>query len=456
MKKLIGLSATLALPLMLAACPGDDTGTTAADTNGDASDTDATSSPTGGSADETATGDVPAGCVGPDGPRAEVPLVIDGDMQLTCDQVWVLTGITFVNGGTLTIDPGTIVAGGAGSALVIEKDATIDARGTEDAPIVMTAITALDGQAASGDWGGLALLGTAPVNLEGGSGTAEGFATDPPTYGGDDDAHSCGTLSYLRVEWAGDEVSPGNELNGITFFACGSGTTVDHVQVHMGFDDGIEAFGGGFDASYVIISGAADDSFDFDQGFAGTIDFAFALQAPTIGNNCLEWSNQGSNFTASPLTSPTVNHLTCVGSGAGGDSSNGVTLKEGTQATIHNSIFANLTNDGVVLANAATQAQAELGNISFAGSHFCDTATFAVDVAMDDPDPAGWMSADFEAWLLADGGAANGTNCGLTDATFGAPDITPATSIPGDGGFAGAVDAGGDNWTVAPWTNYAF
>lgn len=450
MKKLIGLPVTLALPLALTGCPGDDTGTTAAEgtTHDHASDT-------GGSADETATGG-PAGCVGPDGPRMEVPAAIEGDMTLTCDTVWVLTGITFVNGGTLTIEPGTTIAGGAGSALVIEKDSQIDARGTEDAPIVMTAITALDGQAASGDWGGLALLGTAAVNLEGGSGTAEGFATDPPTYGGDDDAHSCGTLSYVRVEWAGDEISPGNELNGITFFACGSGTSVDHVQVHMGFDDGIEAFGGAFDASYVVISGAADDSFDLDQGFSGTIDFAFAHQAPTIGNNCLEWSNQGSNFTAPPLTNPTVNNLTCVGSGTGGDSSNGVTLKEGTQATIHNSIFANITNDGVVLANAATQAQAEGGAISFAGTHFCDTATFVVDVADDDPDPAGWMSADFEAWLLGDGGATNGTDCGLTDATFGAPDITPAASIPGDGGFAGAVDAGGENWTVAGWTNYAF
>ena len=428
MKKLIGLPVTLALPLALTGCPGDDTGTTAAEgtTHDHASDT-------GGSADETATGG-PAGCVGPDGPRMEVPAAIEGDMTLTCDTVWVLTGITFVNGGTLTIEPGTTIAGGAGSALVIEKDSQIDARGTEDAPIVMTAITALDGQAASGDWGGLALLGTAAVNLEGGSGTAEGFATDPPTYGGDDDAHSCGTLSYVRVEWAGDEISPGNELNGITFFACGSGTSVDHVQVHMGFDDGIEAFGGAFDASYVVISGAADDSFDLDQGFSGTIDFAFAHQAPTIGNNCLEWSNQGSNFTAPPLTNPTVNNLTCVGSGTGGDSSNGVTLKEGTQATIHNSIFANITNDGVVLANAATQAQAEGGAISFAGSHFCDTATFTVDVAMDDPDPAGWMSADLEAWLSG-AGSQTGKIAKVSPIGRGkSGEQKPARPAPGRGG----------------------
>lgn len=453
MKRLIGFSAALALPLALTACPSDDTGEdTAANTE---TDSGVTSEATGGSADETATGDVPAGCVGADGPRMEVPLAIDADTTLTCDTVWVLSGITFVSSGTLTIEPGTTIAGGAGSALVIDKGAQIDASGTEDAPIVMTSVAALDGGGARGDWGGLALLGTAPVNLEGGTGTAEGFATDPPTYGGTDDAHNCGVLSYVRVEWAGNEISPGNELNGITFFACGTATRADHLQVHMGLDDAFEAFGGVFDASYLIASGAADDSFDFDQGFTGSIDFAFVHQDPTTGDNCLEWSNQGNDFAATPLTNPTITNLTCVGSGTGGTDSKGVTLKEGTQATIRNSIFANLTNDGAVLANQATQTQAEGGAISFAGSHFCGTSTFAVDTDAEDPDPAGWMSADFEAWLVGDGGATNGTDCALTSAEFGNPDITPTASIPGDGGFAGAVDAGGENWTVAGWTNYA-
>lgn len=217
MQKLIGLSAALALPFALAACPSDDTGDDAANTS---ADTGMTSEPTAGSAEDTATGDVPAGCVGADGPRMEVAASIDGDTTLTCDTVWVLGGITIVSSGTLTIEPGTIIAGGAGSALVIDKSARIDAEGTEDAPIVMTSVTALDGNGARGDWGGLALLGEATVNLDGGTGVAEGFASDPPTYGGTNDAHDCGVLSYLRVEWAGNEVSPGNELNGAAPQPC--------------------------------------------------------------------------------------------------------------------------------------------------------------------------------------------------------------------------------------------
>jgi hypothetical protein len=445
MKRLIGFVTTLALPIALTACPGDDGGTDTANDTGNDTGNDATA----GTADETGAG----ACADPTdvAARVEVPAVIDGDTTLGCDQVHVLTAISIVNSGTLTIEPGTTIVGGAGSALVIEKAARIDAQGTAEAPIVMTSISE-PGSRQRGDWGGLVLLGTAPANV--GEGVAEGFPGTPPTYGGDDAGDDCGVLSYLRVEWAGNEVSPGNELNGITFYACGSATSVDHVQVHMGSDDGIEMFGGAFDASYVVITGAADDSIDSDQGFRGSLQHVFAHQDPTIGDNCLEWSNQGDNFTAEPLTGPTISNFTCVGSGEGGDKSKGLTLKEGTQATVNDSLFANLTNEGVVMVNLATQAQAEGGSISFAGSHFCGTNTFAVDVADDDPNPASWDSAAFELWLTSDGRAATGTDCMLPDVTFGAPDIKPPTEIPGDGGYAGAVDPAGEDWTHEPWINY--
>jgi hypothetical protein len=382
----------------------------------------------------------------------EVPLAIDADTTLTCDTVWVLTGITFVNSGTLTIEPGTTVIGTAGTALVITAAATIDAVGTPDAPIVMTSINALDGTPARGDWGGLALIGSATINVEGGESIAEGFSDNPPTYGGTDDAHACGTLSYLRVEWAGNEVSPGNELNGITFYACGRGTTVDHVQVHMGLDDGLEMFGGGFDASNIVITGAADDSIDADEGFTGTLQNVFIQQDPAGGDNCLEWSTQGTDFTATPATNPTIVNLTCVGTGAAGTDSKGATLKEGVQATISNSLFVNIPNDAVVLANLATQTQAEAGAISFPGTHFCGTSTFSVDAG---DDMATWTNEEFTTWVTDTAGATVATDCMLPDISFGAPNIKPAAEIPGDGGYAGAVDPAGDDWTQEPWIVYA-
>jgi hypothetical protein len=448
MKRLTAFSTALALPLVLTACPGDDgTDTGANTTNGDATDSDA--DPTAGTVDDTG---VPAGCVGTDGPRMEIPVSIDGGTTLTCDTVWVLTGITFVNSGTLTIEPGTTILGTAGTALVISAGATIDAVGTADAPIVMTSINAVDGTPARGDWGGLALLGSATVNVEGGESVAEGFSDNPPTYGGTDDGHSCGALSYLRVEWAGNEVSPGNELNGITFYACGTGTRVDHVQVHMGLDDGLEMFGGGFDANNIVVTGAADDSIDCDEGFTGTLADVFLVQDPTGGDNCLEWSTQGTDFTAMPLTNPTISNLTCVGTGAAGTDSKGATLKEGVQATIRNSLFINIPNDAIVLANLASQTQADMGNISFPGTHFCGANTFAVDAG---DDLATWTNEEFTTWMTDTAGATVGTDCMLPDIGFGMPNIQPPAAIPGDGGYAGAVDPAGDNWTLAPWINYA-
>lgn len=446
MKTLNGFSAALVLPLILTACPSDDSGS---DDVGNATAGETGTEPTAGTMDESGT---PVGCVGADGPRMEVPLTIDGDTTLGCDSVWVLTGITFVNSGTLTIEPGTTILGTAGTALVITAGATIDAVGTAEAPIVMTSINAVDGTPARGDWGGLALIGAATVNVEGGESVAEGFSDNPPTYGGSDPAHSCGSLGYLRVEWAGNEVSPGNELNGITFYACGTGTRVDHVQVHMGLDDGLEMFGGSFDAEYIVVTGAADDSIDADEGFTGTLRHVFLQQDPSGGDNCLEWSTQGTDFTATPATNPTIENLTCVGTGAAGTDSKGATLKEGAQATIRDALFVNIPNDAIVLANLATQAHAEAGAITFPGTHFCGDSTFSVDAG---DDMATWTNEELTTWIADTAGATVGTDCMLPDLTFGAPNVMPPTAIAGEAGYAGAVDPAGEDWTHEGWIRYA-
>jgi len=188
--------------------------------------------------DDETQGGSPGACADADsGPTMGISADIEGDMMLTCDTVWVLEDIIFVRGGTLTVEAGTTIKGTEGSALVIDQSASIVAEGRADAPIVMTSIQAEDARG-RGDWGGLVLLGSAPTNLQGGSGQAEGFS-NPPAYGGDDAAHNCGSLSYLRVEWAGFAIAGGSELNGITFSACGTDTSVSYVEVHVGADDGI-------------------------------------------------------------------------------------------------------------------------------------------------------------------------------------------------------------------------
>jgi hypothetical protein len=212
-----------------------------------------------------------------------------------------------------------------------------------------------DANASAGDWGGIVLLGEAPINLEGGTGLAEGFPI-PPTYGGSNDAHDCGSLRYVRVEYAGYAISEGSELNGITFYACGSATQASYIQSHMGLDDGLEWFGGGFDADHLVVTGASDDSLDIDQGFTGRIQHVFVHQNPTVGDNCFEVSNQGTDFTAVPKTDPEICNATCIGSGASGENSKGLTIKEGTNGSWHASIFTNVTNEATLLADEETSS----------------------------------------------------------------------------------------------------
>ena len=117
------------------------------------------------------------------------------------------------------------IKGGNGSALVIGKGSQLIAEGTADAPIVFPSALP-EGSRARGDWGGVVLLGEAPNNLQTGTGAAEGLDANDPSYqyGGSDPTSSCGSLKYVRVEFAGFELTKDNELNGITFYSCGSGT----------------------------------------------------------------------------------------------------------------------------------------------------------------------------------------------------------------------------------------
>ena len=436
----------LSSALVLPAC-GDDGNSDDGSTTAETGDAD-TSTGSGECADPT----------DPNAPKVAVDANVDADTTWSCENIYILDGQIFVNGATLTIEPGTTVKGLGGSALVIEKDAMLMADGTADAPIVFTSNST---SPARGDWGGLVLLGDAPTNL-GAPGNAEGFV-NAPTYGGDDAAHNCGTLRYVRVEYAGFAISEGNELNGITFYACGSGTTVSYVQSHMGQDDGMEWFGGGFDADHLISTGAADDSFDIDQGFGGNFQFLFVHQDPTIGDNCFEISNQGDDFAATPRTAPIVANATCVGSGSGGDKSKGITYKEGTNGQTWNSIITNATNEAVLLTHPETQAEAMAGNLAFAGDFIYGNG----ETAFNTGSSATWTGADLQAWIESAGMNVLDTDAGLPSAAWGSPNIAPAADSAAAGAgqtlpsgftatdYAGAVEPGtSDDWTQAAWINY--
>ena len=185
----------------------------------------------------------------------------------------------------------------------------MNAIGTRDAPIVFTSDQPV-GSRARGDWGGLIINGRAPVNIEGGEGVGE---ADTGVYGGNNPNDNSGSLRYVRVEFAGVEFSPDNELNGIAFQGVGRGGSYEFIQVHMNRDDALEWFGGTADIKYAVASNAADDSFDWTFGWSGRAQFIAIHQRGDDADNGIEADNNEFNNNLLPRSNPQIYNITLCG-----------------------------------------------------------------------------------------------------------------------------------------------
>ena len=128
---------------------------------------------------------------------------LTSDLRLVAGTDYNLNGALFVkSGATLTIDAGVTInalAGGTDVYILVERGGTIIADGTAANPIVFTS-NASSPQA--GDWGGLIILGDAPINSVTGAATATSEIASLP-YGGTDATDNSGIIRYLRVQYSG-------------------------------------------------------------------------------------------------------------------------------------------------------------------------------------------------------------------------------------------------------------
>ena len=102
--------------------------------------------------------------------------------------------------------------------------------------------------------------------------------------GGNDNTDNSGTLRYVRIEFAGYDVSAGagQELNSLSMYAVGSGTTLEFVQSMSGLDDGFEWWGGAVDGRHLVSYEAGDDHFDWTEGYRGRNQFLIAFQSARL------------------------------------------------------------------------------------------------------------------------------------------------------------------------------
>lgn len=267
---------------------------------------------------------------------------------LTKDKKYLLKGQVFVNDGkTLTVQPGTVVYGDKSTkgTLIIGLGGKIMAEGTASEPIVFTS-SLEEGTRDRGDWGGLVILGKARVNQA--SPAIEGI-TPAVIYGGTADNDNSGTLKYVRVEFAGIELTPNNETNSITLGGVGSGTTLEYCQTSFGGDDGFEWFGGAVNGKHLIVFATWDDSFDIDFGFSGKLQYALDVRYPSYadqsGSNCIEADNGPNDNATDFLTTAVISNLTSVGPRAVNNQSinanfqHSIDLRRRVALNVANSVF---------------------------------------------------------------------------------------------------------------------
>src|SRR5688572_4144134 len=182
-------------------------------------------------------------------------------------------------GPTLTIAAGnTLVFQDAADYVLINRGSRIVANGSPTAPITFTSFTdAINGTAGANDvqqWGGMVINGNGITNNcsddDRANATCHVLSEGQPShYGGGDNAEDSGSLQYVVIKHTGFEVAPGNELNGITFNAVGSGTVVENVQVYSGYDDGVEFFGGAVNYTSIVDVYSLEYEIELSSGVGG-------------------------------------------------------------------------------------------------------------------------------------------------------------------------------------------
>ena len=353
--------------------------------------------------------------------EAEVTTVTVSN-NITANTTWetgktyILAGRIFVlDGATLTIQPGVVVKGQVGSgtnatALIIARGGKLMAEGTSASPIIFTSIAdeLEPGMIASpnlsvtdnGLWGGLIVLGKAPISADAAAKQIEGI---PPSdtnglYGGTVANDNSGVIRYISIRHGGANIGEGNEINGLTLGGVGSGTTIEYVEVIGNQDDGIEWFGGSVNVTNAVVLNAGYDAIDTDQSWNGTLDNFIVI---TPGDECLELDGPEGALLAN--NTHIIKNGTIQAS-AGGRSAEGLAdLDANTYVNMSNLYFFDLTagqDFDLLPTGVATLAtsQATIPASTVLADFFKDGSDAAVTVVAAGANTVGADKTKFATW----------------------------------------------------------
>lgn len=416
------------------------------------------------------------------------PQEISGDITASKTYprgTYILKGFVYVkNNATLSFEAGSVIRGDKDSkgTIIVTRGAKLIANGSASNPIVFTSNKDA-GSRNPGDWGGIIILGKAPVNIAGGEGVIEGGvdnAAGDGKFGGTDPNDSSGSLKYVRIEFGGIAFVQNNEINSLTLGGVGRGTIMENVQVSYGGDDGIEFFGGTVNAKNIISLGHVDDDFDFDNGYQGNIQFAVALRDPALADaagdsNGIESDNDANGSTNGPITRPVISNMTLVGpNGKPGEgqvnakNNAGNRWRRSSRPVLRNSIILGYANGAFLIESESTAAAIKGGTDAVVKNNIFTAVqnTFRLGSGITSYADAAALSAD----LLTKGNVAVATAADvMLESPFSltTPNFLPKTGSPAltgaafDGDLANTFFMqvaykgafGGSNWTTG-WANF--
>ncbi|TAF74690.1 MAG: T9SS C-terminal target domain-containing protein [Bacteroidetes bacterium] len=368
------------------------------------------------------------------------------------------------NGAVLSIAAGTVFRCGTGATLIISKGSKINAIGSKTNPIVFTSDKA-EGTRAPGDWAGILIIGNSQVNTASGKRQYEALPSDPlAEYGGGRGAElnvndNSGEMRFVRIEFAGYNYLPDQELNGLTLGAVGAATKINFVQVSYARDDSFEWFGGTSKHKYLVAYAGVDDDFDMDEGYAGQCQFLLGVRNPSVFETAAGGTSNGfehdnntglgsasqvvpGNNNPTPATSPILSNVSLFGPWAiatqaskpGNKFGRGLEMRSAVQTSIYNSIvtgYATLAQlvhpTPTITPSVSTKLTA--GDCIYKNVHLMqNTGNGSFTYATANNAPSGYTTANFVTYMSSNG---NTSTAITTSAQF--QNIISNFDAPGSG-----------------------
>src|SRR5690606_22686473 len=312
---------------------------------------------------------------------------ITKDTKLTKRNTYLLLGSVFVTDSTtLTIEPGTVIIGDfkTNASLTITKGSKIIADGMETDPIVFTSNRSVKKE---GDWGGIFILGDAPINKYG-NGSTLNYGLRPTSfehisYGGTNATSNSGILRYVRIEYAGKRTKDFGYFNGLTLAGVGNQTIIENVMVSYCEGNSFNILGGEVIMTKMVSFRTKSNDYKFNFGTQCAISNSLAIRSPYVsgadGSRCMyiasydnkeevDFTKKGTSVNAENMT------LINISDNLTSDISVGLVkealyIAENSSLDINKSVISGF-NPAVILDNKIIINSKNLDKIKFSEMYF--------------------------------------------------------------------------------------